>query len=227
MMRRCVEAADLKEMPFIQLVGDQPVYALILELKNENPEKYKNILPVMGGFHVQGTFMSTINKRFKGSGIFQLVHASDLLEEGSTDQALRRAHHNRGIRCYMLLYEALVRLLLQTTDIALPSKFKDELFTIKDVKGKTKEDRKLALDSILNDQEFDSFVKNITTEILLHSSEMSQYWLSFLEMVKILLMNYHALCTQNWKDYLHSLKLMLPWMAIYDSLHYTRYMSIY
>ena len=87
-----------------------------------------------------------------------------MLEEGSTDQALRGAHHNRGIRCYMLLYEAL-RLLLQTTGIALPSKFKDELFTIKDVKGKTKEDRKLALDSILNDQEFDSFVKNITTEI--------------------------------------------------------------
>ena len=181
MMRRCVEAADLKEMPFIQLVGDQPVYALILELKNENPEKYKNILPVKGGFHVQGTLMSTINKRFKGAGIFQLVHASDLLEEGSTDQALRGAHHNRGIRCYMLLYEALIRLLLQTTDIALPPKFKDELFTIKDVKGKTKEDRKLALDSILNDQEFDSFVKNITTEILLHSSEMLQYWLSFLE----------------------------------------------
>ena len=92
------------------------------------------------------------------------------------------------------------------------------------MKGKTKEDRKLALDSILNDREFDSFVKNITTEILLHSS---QYWLSFLEMVEILLMNYHALRTQNWKDYLHSLKLMLPWMAIYDSLHYTRYMSIY
>ena len=95
----------------------------------------------------------------------------------------------------MLLYEALIRLLLQTTDIALPSKFKDALFTIKDVKGKTKEDRKLALDSILNDQ-FDSFVKNITTEILLHSSEMSQYWLSFLEMVEILLMNYHALRTE-------------------------------
>ena len=166
MIRRCVEAGELKEMPFIQLVGDQPVYALILELKNENPEKYKNILPVMGGFHVQGTFMSTINKIFKGSGILQLVHASDLLEEGSTDQALiRGAHHNRGIRCYMLLYEALSRLLLQTTDIALPSKLKDELFTIKDVKGKTKEDRKLALDSTINDQEFDSFVKNVTTEI--------------------------------------------------------------
>ena len=72
MMRRCVEAAELKEMPFIQLVGDQPAYALILELKNENPKKHKNTLPVMGGFHVQGTFMSTINKRFKGLGIFQL-----------------------------------------------------------------------------------------------------------------------------------------------------------
>ena len=87
MMRRCVEAAELKEMPFIQLVGDQPAYALILELKNENPEKYKNILAVIGGFHVQGTFMSTINKRFKASGIFQLSMPQICLKKD-------------GIRCY-------------------------------------------------------------------------------------------------------------------------------
>ena len=105
MMQRTAEAAEYKSMLFVQLVADQPVYALILDLKHENHEKYKMILPVMGGFHAQNDFMATIYKRLKGSGIFQLVHASDLLEEGSTDQTLRGAHHNRGMRCYMLLYD--------------------------------------------------------------------------------------------------------------------------
>ena len=59
-MQRTADAAEYKSMPFVQLVGDQPVYALILELKHENPEKFKKILPVMGSFHAQNAFMATI-----------------------------------------------------------------------------------------------------------------------------------------------------------------------
>ena len=154
MMKRTAEAAEYKSMPFVQLVGDQPVYALILELKLENPEKFKKILPVMGGFHAQNAFMATIYKRFKGSGIFQLVHASDLLEEGSTDQALRGARHNRGMRCYMLLYEALVRLHLDTSDIELPKQIKDLKLTITNINGESKENRKISLDILVNSPEF-------------------------------------------------------------------------
>ena len=67
MMQWTAGADEYKSMPFVQLVGDQPVYALILELKHENPEKFKKILP--------NAFVATIYKRSKGSGIFQLVHA--------------------------------------------------------------------------------------------------------------------------------------------------------
>ena len=54
MMCRSVAAADKKDMAFIQLVGDQPVYALILEIKNEDPTTFRSIMPVLGGFHTQG-----------------------------------------------------------------------------------------------------------------------------------------------------------------------------
>ena len=33
-MKRCVNAAEDKKMPFIQLTGDQPVYALTKEVRN-------------------------------------------------------------------------------------------------------------------------------------------------------------------------------------------------
>ena len=45
-------------------------------------------------------------------------------------------------------------------------------------------------------------------------SDMAKYWLSFLEMVDMLFMHYHAMRTQNCKEYLTSIRLMLPWMAI-------------
>ena len=35
-MQRCKQAAKEKSIPFIQLIGDQPVHALIAEVKNEN-----------------------------------------------------------------------------------------------------------------------------------------------------------------------------------------------
>lgn len=43
-MRRCKQAAKEKLMPFIQPVGDQPVYPLILEEKNENPREFDLVL---------------------------------------------------------------------------------------------------------------------------------------------------------------------------------------
>ena len=122
--------------------------------------------------------MATIYKRFKGSGIFQLVHASDLLEEGSTDQVLRGAHHNRGMQCYMLLYEALVRLLLDTSDIELPKQIKDLKLTITNINGESKENRKISLDILVNSPEFSYFIKAVVDEIKSWQSDMADYWLS-------------------------------------------------
>ena len=55
---------------------------------------------------------------------------------------------------------------------------------------------------------------------------MADYWLSFWKGRNS---SYALSCMriQNWKEYLLSVSLMLPWMAVYDSTNYTRYMSIY
>ena len=42
-MERCRKAAEFKSMPFVQLVDDQPVYALILAIKNKNPVLFEKI----------------------------------------------------------------------------------------------------------------------------------------------------------------------------------------
>ena len=55
--------AKTKSMTFILLVGDQPVHALIAQLKYENQELFDWILPFFGPFHIQCFFMSAINKR--------------------------------------------------------------------------------------------------------------------------------------------------------------------
>ena len=54
------------------------------------------------------------------------------------------------------------------------------------------------------------------------SSDMARYWMSYIDMVDILLMNVHACRTQNWSCFLSSMYMMLPWMKIYDNEKYAR-----
>ena len=92
-MQRCKQTDEEKLMPFIQLIGDQPVYALILEVKNKNQGNFENILTVLGGFHTQGAFMATMYRRFKGSGLEDLAVAAGMKEADSTDQGLKGKYH--------------------------------------------------------------------------------------------------------------------------------------
>ena len=48
----------------------------MLEIKSENAELFAHILPFMGAFHVQMSFVSAIYKRFKGSGISDVLVAA-------------------------------------------------------------------------------------------------------------------------------------------------------
>ena len=50
-MCRVATVAKTKSMPFLLFVGDQPVYALIVQLKYENQELFDRILPFLGPFH--------------------------------------------------------------------------------------------------------------------------------------------------------------------------------
>ena len=93
LLEKAANAANLKNMPFIQCVGDQPVYTIIVELKNENPEKFEKVLPILGSFHIQLAFMSAIYKRVKGSNIEDLLSESELVTSGSVDKALKGKHY--------------------------------------------------------------------------------------------------------------------------------------
>ena len=228
-MSRCIKAVDAKKMPFIQLVGDQPVFALIVKLKFENPEKYSKLIPVLGGFHTQNAFMSTIYKRFKGSGIEDLVIAADLIEAGSVEQALRGKHHNCGIRIYKLVHEALVRVLISSNAELkpVPPQVSSLVEKIRSVGKQDKEMRIEIYEDLLAEPSFKGYLNDLYVGIEASNSSKTRYWLSFLEMVEVLLLHYHSMRCQNWENYLLSIRLMLPWMAVYDNLHYSRYLSIY
>ena len=55
-----VEKVELKNMPFIVICGDLPVYSSLVEPCSENEEKFSKILPWLGQFHLKMDMMNAI-----------------------------------------------------------------------------------------------------------------------------------------------------------------------
>ena len=98
-MLKVTGAIERKHMPFAVVVGDQPVYTLLVEIKSEHPEKYANIIPFLGPFHTQCCMIYAIYKRHKGSELAEVLVAAGVIADGSVDHALRGKHYRRAIRC--------------------------------------------------------------------------------------------------------------------------------
>ena len=59
-MCKLAKSIEEKNMPFATIVGDHPVYVLMLELKSENAELFSKILPFMAPFHIQMLFIYSL-----------------------------------------------------------------------------------------------------------------------------------------------------------------------
>ena len=64
-----------------------PVFVLITQLKDENPDKYRDIVPFLGPIHTQCVMMSAIYKRYKGSELGEILVVGGVITEGSVDRA--------------------------------------------------------------------------------------------------------------------------------------------
>ena len=97
----------------VQLVGDEPVHALLFEIKSKNVVLFEKILPVLGGFHTVCAFLSVIHQGFRGSGHKDLAVAAVMIEPGSVDDAVKGGHYKREMRIHKLTFEPLVCLLIE------------------------------------------------------------------------------------------------------------------
>jgi hypothetical protein len=229
LMEKAVAAATLKKMPFIQFVGDQPVYALVEEIKAENPDKFTLILPVLGAFHTQAAFMNAIFKRFNGSGIKELLVSAGLIVDGSIEQALKGKHYNRAQRLYKLLYEALARHLVATgrqEGIMIDDEIIELLEAVRDTDVEA-EDRLLSMEMLLENPKFYSYIDELFARVEGPDNHMAKFALSLMQMIEVLFLNIDSIRTHNWQGYLASLRLMMPWLLIYDGVNYGRWLPVY
>jgi len=75
-----------------------------------------------------------------------------------------------------------------------------------------------AEEQLENDPAVDSLICSMFQDI--EESDIATYWIDFMSMVEILMINVRAMHTCNWKEYLISLQEMMPWFVAYDHTNY-------
>lgn len=103
-----------KNISFVFLVGNMPTYKIIMHIKYEMTESFKDITAILGVFHQQLLYMFDIYKKFVGSGIADILVSAGVVVEGTVDLALRGKHYRRDFRYILLMKEALLYKRIET-----------------------------------------------------------------------------------------------------------------
>eukprot|EP00794_Sanderia_malayensis_P000931 gene931-241_t len=216
-----IQLFPVKSKPFFYLTLSKPPGKSVVN------EVMNRVVAVAKKKSMPFVQLVAMNKRFKGSGLSDVLVAAGAVAEGSVDRALGGKHYKRGIRCLCLMYEALIRQIVQESIGSgqhLQPETKEMLRILQKPLSTTRENLISAHDTLEASQEFSNFISKAFEQLEHSESHMAKYWLSFLEMVEILMQNIHALRTQNWEEFKISLRSMLPWMQIYDNNKYGRWL---
>ena len=171
-------------------------------------------------------------KRFGDAGLRDILVQSEVLSEGSVDRALTGKMYNRSVRSVKIVFEALSRILID--------QFHEKLDD--DVEKKAVADNVINniqdLCSNLNQDNFEDFIVSDSfstyatmwidylDDLAKNGGELACFWLSFLEMARILL---NLLCATRaglWDLFLETIRDIIPYTFAYDNINYSRYLTV-
>ena len=212
-LNRSMAIKESLKISGIACTFDQALYAKAAEIVWKNKEKFEGLILLLGGFHLICNFISIIGKRFGDAGLRDLLVESGTAASGSVQSILNGKQYNRGIRMHKIVYEALMRCVVEKWQNS--DKYKDENFS--DIDNGELVDYDRFVTSIM---EFEKFLRE-------NNGPTSAFWMSYIDMVETLLDLLRATREGNWNLYLQSIGKVIPWMFAYDHQNYARYLPIF
>ena len=186
----------------------------------------------MGGFHLIMCLMRSINSRFRGFGLVELLaELGDLGGPGTIESALKGSDVKLGLRLYKLLFEAFYRMKLQMLEKRCLLSESKESIKLKGVIEHSLND----FDYQVNHRPYstdnlDNLVNQPTLTTILHirtEGDMA-FWIdSYLEMVHLLLNVIHFQRCGNWDGMLETMYDFLPYCFDLNRNKYARNLSFF
>ena len=187
-------------------------------------ETFQKIFIQLGVFHTICAYFGTIFKYMEGSGLEQIIIEANLCASGSITKVLEGKHYNRILYVLETLLEALERLLIEEFENSwgtIPNSTATVLqelasdLTHENLKKRLKND---GVNSLLN--KLDEFKKEIRDG---HHGKTAQYWIMFMDKVKVALQFLRATKENNLDLHIAMLEKMCVAFFNQDRINYARY----
>ena len=111
-INRAMRCKSELQLEYIFLEVNQAIYNKVLQVlfnqKTRDPSFCNKLVVRMGGFRIVLCLLKTIYRRFYDSGIVELLEAG-VGSDGSIRSAMKGSDLKFGIRCYKILFEAILR----------------------------------------------------------------------------------------------------------------------
>ena len=104
-----LEVMDYLNIPRIFVHADEQVYARILHLIWKHYDRFKTVVPLMGGFHQLRVFQKILYKRHSVIGYQEWYSDAGIIAEGSAPQAFEGRHYFRSMRIHKEGFDALAQ----------------------------------------------------------------------------------------------------------------------
>ena len=213
----------------IVVVMDQALFAKAAEIAWKKKLEYQNILLVMGAFHTTCNALSIMGKRFEDAGLRDLCVESGLLAEGSCAGVFNGKMYNRATRAHKCIYEAFMRLIwYEFSNWLKETKQVQPILNEKAYTELATSQGEAVLTSLLESEEFRELHAHwaeFLDVLRYHNGNLCAFWMSYIDMVDILLGLLRASREGDWSLHLHANESLLPWCFAYDKINYARYLT--
>ena len=157
-----------------------------------------------------------------------------MIAEGSVAGVLEGRRYNCAVRLHKLVHDALVRLVWQGVkpwiennhegSTAIVDSFFSETGELyDDISEGEFQKHMTSASSIAFVRLFDKYMEFLRC----NNGKLSEFWLSYLDMVENLPSLLRASGEGNWELRVSSVKNMIPWCFAYNNLNYARYLPSY
>ena len=221
-MKRAMVCKKELELQYIFLEVDQAIYHKVLQVlfhtKKMGSKEYDKLIVRMGGFHIIICMLRSIYSRFFDSGLIELLSESGVGSLGSIKSAMKGSDVKFGVRCYKILFEAIMRTKLEYLAKNDPIRF-EALYADNDFKTLIESPNQEKVSAILNKRIMEIFPPL--------DGDMSLWLDSFLSMVDLLMNLIYFQRAGNWEGYLETIYEFLPWCFALNRHNYARDLSYY
>ena len=102
----CCSVAKTLGQEFCVLTCDQAIYEIVLALQKKHPDKYRQVIIRMGGFHIAMNFLGAIGHLMNETGLKDILTEAGVCQPGTAKKILGGKDYYAMIHAHSVVEQA-------------------------------------------------------------------------------------------------------------------------